>query len=310
MASIAYGIFAFKDPELVARLVNRLQTDSDFTYVHFDASIGEQRFRNWKRLIEKKCPNKNIEIVSVFRSKYMSFGQVESILSSMKYFDNFNYDYYINLSSSCYPLKSTVIIKEEFDHQDSIFMEVFEMPFKGWFQGGMFRLESRFYFFPRGKYPYVRLFRIPRLKKELPYGLKPYGGSCWFCLPKEVVRYILDFVEQKPEVKKFFRRTACPDEMFFQTILMNSSYRSRIVNDNKRYIDWRRGIGSSPTILTKDDFEKMKKSNKLFARKFDPDIDEGVLNIIDQHLEETERARATKLPLAQNSKAKPHQLGR
>ena len=303
MARIAYCIVAYKDPEQVVRIVNRLQTESDFTYVHFDASIGEQRFRNWKRLIEKKCPNKNIEIVSVFRCKYMSFGIVDAFLSSMKYFDNFNYDYYINLTEGCYPLKSAGVIKEQFDHQDSIFMEVFEMPFKKWFRGGMFRLENRFYFFSRRKYPYVRLFRIPRLKKELPCGLKPYGGYGLFCLPKEVVRYILNFVEQKPSVKEFFKRTAIPDEIFFQTILMNSSYRSRIVNDNKRYIDWSksidshgsrdsRGGGYGPKILAKDDFEKMKKSNKLFARKFDPDIDKEVLNIIDQDIEETEVFRS------------------
>jgi len=291
MARIAYCIVAYKDPELIARIVNRLQTDSDFTYVHFDTSIGKQRFHDWKRLIQEKCPNKDIEIVSIFRCKYMSFGIVDSVLSSMKYFDNLDYDYYINLTSGCYPLKSACAIKKEFDHQDSIFMEVFEMPFKGWYKGGMFRLENRFYFFPRRKYPYSRLFRIPRLKKELPYNLKPYGGSGWFCSPKDVVRYILNFVEQKPSVKEFFKRTAIPDEIFFQTILMNSAYRSRIVDDNKRYIDWSNGIGSSPTILTKGDFEKLRKSNKLFARKFDPTIDKEILDIIDQYIEETELSK-------------------
>ncbi len=292
MVSLAYGIFAYKDPELVARLINRVQTDSDFTYVHFDTSIGEQRFRDWKKLIETKCPNKNIEIVSIYRSKYMSFGLVDMTLSSMKYFDNFNYDYYLNLSGSCYPLKPASVIKKEFDHQDSIFMEVFELPWNGWFQGGIYRLRSRFYFLSGRKNPHnVHLLRIPRLKKELPYGLKPYGGSDWFCLPKEVVRYILDYVEQKPKLKEFFKRVAIPDEIFFQTILMNSPYRSRVVNDNKRYIDWSRGRGSSPTTLTKDDFQKMKKSNKLFARKFDPSIDSEILNLIDQDIEETERLR-------------------
>jgi hypothetical protein len=223
----------------------------------------------------------------------MSFGVVDSFLSSMKHFDQFNYDYYVNLTEGCYPLESARYIKEEFENQRSIFMEVFEMPFKMWFQGGMFRLENRFFFFSRRKYPYVRLFYIPRLKKRLPYGLKPYGGYGLFCLPKDVVQYILNFIEQKPSVKAFFKRTAIPDEILFQTILMNSSYRSRIVNDNRRYLDCNQGINSQggsygPKILTKDDFEKMKKSNKLFARKFDPSVDSEVLNIIDQYIEETE----------------------
>lgn len=289
MVKIAYGIFAYKDPEMVARIITRLQEESDLMYLHFDKAIGDLRYRAWKKLIEQKCPYENTEIASVFRCKWSSFGLVDSILSAMKHFNDLDFDYFINLTGACYPLKSAGAIKREFNRQNSVFMEVFEMPYSGWGpSGGMERIQNRFYSIPRRKYPYVWEFRIPRIREKLPLNLKPYGGSGYFCLPKEVVRYVIDFVEKNPSVRSFFRRAQAPDEMFFQTILMNSRYRSRIVNDNKRYINWNRNAGSHPAVLTTSDFEDIKNSGKLFARKFDPSIDSEILNLIDQHIKETE----------------------
>jgi hypothetical protein len=38
--------------------------------------------------------------------------------------------------------------------------------------------------------------------------------------------------------KAFYRNTMIADEGFFQTVIMNTSYKSTIVNDDKRAIDW------------------------------------------------------------------------
>ena len=113
MTSIAYQILAYEEPEQVARLVNRIQTDSDFIYIHFDTIVGEQRVKEWTNLIEEKCPKKNIRIVSEFRCKYGSFGQVGAALSAMRYYENCNYDYFIDLSGDSYPLKPPEVIKKE-----------------------------------------------------------------------------------------------------------------------------------------------------------------------------------------------------
>jgi hypothetical protein len=292
MACIAYCILAYKEPERVTRLVNRLQTDSDTTFIHFDNAVGEQKFRDWKRFIEEKCPNKNLEIVSKFRCNWGSFGIVDANLAAMSYFERVNYDYFINLTGECYPLKPAEVIKEELDGQKCGFMEFFKMPQGGWANGGMNRIQNRHYFIRSSNYPYVRGLRIPRLKRKLPLNLEPYGGSGWFCLPKQLISYIVEFVNLNPDVKKFFRPALTPDEMFFQTILMNSPLRSKIVNDNKRYIDFGdSATGAHPRILTRDDFEKLKKSEKLFARKFSTQASGEILDLIDQEIEKTEVSR-------------------
>jgi hypothetical protein len=82
--------------------------------------------------------------------------------------------------------------------------------------------------------------------------------------------------------------------MFFETILMNSPLKSRVVNDSKRYVDFTRKE-RHPKILTKDDLENMKKSGKFFARKFNLAVDKDILDIIDQEIDKVRtHARATR----------------
>jgi hypothetical protein len=75
-----------------------------------------------------------------------------------------------------------------------------------------------------------------------------------------------------------------PDEIFFQTIILNSSFARRAVNDNLRYIEWKDPDAGSPAILRKSDFQKLASSSKLFARKFDMTVDTEVLDFIDREI--------------------------
>lgn len=283
MTRIVYHILEYKEPERVARLVNRIQTDSDFIRVHIDMMIEKHRFKEWKKFIEMKCPQKNIEIVSEFRCKYGSFGQVDAILSAMRYYEDYNYDYFIDLTGDSYPLKPPEVIKKELSEKNCAFIEFFELPYNGWYQGGLRRLNNRFYFIPRRKYPYVWTFSFPRFKKGLPCGLKPYGGRGNLCLQKRHVSYILQFIEKNPSVSKFFKRVWGPDEIFYQTILLNSPLSSSVINQCTMYFDFSEGT-SHPKNLTKSDLEALKRSGKFFARKFNLNTDKEILDIIDQEL--------------------------
>ena len=74
------------------------------------------------------------------------------------------------------------------------------------------------------------------------------------------------------------------DELVFQTVLLNSHLRDSIVNDHLRYIKFFRG-GSSPKILTMEDADILVKSNKFYARKFNPAIDSEILDYLDRVIE-------------------------
>ncbi|WP_420809929.1 hypothetical protein [Gloeothece citriformis] len=78
----------------------------------------------------------------------------------------------------------------------------------------------------------------------------------------------------------FFKYIHIYEELFFQTILLNLPLYQTILNDDLRYIKW---SGKSPTleILKKDDLEKLKNLQDLFARKFYITVDQNILDIID-----------------------------
>jgi hydrogenase maturation factor HypF (carbamoyltransferase family) len=95
------------------------------------------------------------------------------------------------------------------------------------------------------------------------------------------VNYVVDFVDSNPDVRDFFTKSFAPDEMFFQTVLMNSPYQSMIVNDHRRYIDWTEG-NRHPKTLTCDDLKALVSSDKLFARKFNLTVDKNILQRIDE----------------------------
>lgn len=100
-------------------------------------------------------------------------------------------------------------------------------------------------------------------------------------------------VSNEKWVKKEFRFSKCCDELFLQTVLMNSPYAQNLSctvfqNDYKscqRYIDWNRG---NPYVFRENDFEELISSGYLFARKFDSKVDSEIINKIVAYVKEYE----------------------
>lgn len=93
-------------------------------------------------------------------------------------------------------------------------------------------------------------------------------GPQWISLTHDSCLLLLKY---KDVVLKRYKYTLCPDEIFIQTILWNSSFKSNIYcfddpnKGNMREIDWKRG---NPYVWTEKDYEELISSDKLFARKF------------------------------------------
>jgi len=115
-----------------------------------------------------------------------------------------------------------------------------------------------------------KLQKIVRIKRKLPYDVfhKLYWGSTYWSLTRDSLQYVLDFTKQNKKALRSMKFTICSEEIYFQTILLNSEYIEKTVNDNLRYIDWSSGRYGSPAFLDITDYNKIKQSNKLFARKF------------------------------------------
>ena len=113
-----------------------------------------------------------------------------------------------------------------------------------------------------------KLLKINRTKRA---DIEFQNGSNWFSITHDTACYVLN---KYNNYKKYFRHTLCPDEIFLQTILINSPDISRIIDENLRYIDWNRG---NPYILKQEDYNMLMDSNKLFARKFDINVDRNII---------------------------------
>jgi hypothetical protein len=125
------------------------------------------------------------------------------------------------------------------------------------------------------------------VRRRSPFGpgLELYGGSAYSSLSWRCVAYLREFCAARPDVVRYYERVLSPEESMFQTILVNSG-RFRLVDDCRRYFDFRGSTLNHPRVLGLDDVPRALASGADFARKFD---DPAVLDALDAHLTGTQR---------------------
>jgi hypothetical protein len=282
---IAYCMLVYKNPEQVSRLIESVYSPSDFFYVHVDKrnedmlrKYGRRPWRQWEGLLPKQT---NVFLDSTYKTPRSSFKVVEAVLNVMDRCRGSHYDYFVNLTGQCYPIKPLSKIRDELKKRSVAYMRFWKLPSPHWEgeNGGLDRIH--YYHVATGD---ERCWiRIPRLNRTLPYGLQPYGGGWMFILPRRFVEYILDYASNHPEIMSFYKYCWMPGEMFFQTIIMNSTLKCDVVNDHRWYVRWS-GRSSHPLVLRKEDFNELTQSDRLFARKFDITVDTDILDLIDREI--------------------------
>ena len=294
---LAYIISAYKYPRQLIRLIHRLTNDSTSFFVHVDRKTDD---RTYHEVLEGvgHCPN--VYFLKRHKCDWGGFGHVAATLEGITeiFRTHTSFDYAILLTGQDYPIKSTRHIAAFFEgHKGKLFLEFFPLPNDEWqnrgIVGGMDRIEAwhsrvfkRHLWFPTGRgFP---------IKRKFLRGFKPFGGSSYWCLPRECIEYIYELITQNRAFVSFFKYVDVPDEIFFQTIILNSPFERLAVNDNLQYTDWKDPDAGSPAILCTSDFGKLLSSPKLFARKFDVSIDAEVLDLIDQEILDENRQAAMK----------------
>jgi hypothetical protein len=184
------------------------------------------------------------------------------------------------LSGQDYPVQPLREIEAFFDAApETAFVEHFPMPRADWGgRGGAERFEDlhRWVGERRVTVPLGKL----GLGRRVPGGRRPFQGGQFFSLDRRSCLEVLELVE--PRYCRFFARSRMPDEMFFQTLLLNSASAPRVVNDDLRLEIWTGG--SHPKILTVDDLPTILASDRLVAKKFDDGVDREVLDAIDREV--------------------------
>jgi hypothetical protein len=277
---LVYIVSAYKLPDQLVRLVSRLNTGTAFFLIHVDKKTDEAVFRRMREPLRHLT---NVHFLERHRCPYGGFGHVRATLKGIDEIvrRGLPFDYVILLTGQDYPIKTNQHIEEFFSRNEGrSFMEHFPLPSDGWAGGGMDRIESW----------HVRLggthLRIPGAARgtlrRLPPGLRPFGGSSYWCLSRECIEYVETFLSRTPSYTRFFKYVNVPDEHFFHTILLNSPLKDTIVNDDLHYLEWRDpDVAGGPAVLGKNDYDKIMSAGDLFARKFDMTTDSELLDMID-----------------------------
>ena len=273
--TIAYVISAYKNPEHLGRLIRRLHTGPETTFtVHVDRKTDDDVCDAMRAAVA------DLDVVFLERHAchWGGFGHVRASLKGIRAVlkSGREPDHLILLSGQDYPIKSNSYIREFLERGDgrSFFLR-FPLPTENWTNGGLDRIR-RWHWRYRGFH-----LSLP-LRRTLPAGLAPWGGSAYWIMSRSALHTVTRFVDENPSYVRFFKHVDIPDELFFQTILLNSTEAERCVDFRLHYTEWSRA--PAPAILTSDDYPHLVESPCLFARKFDAAVDEMILELIDEHL--------------------------
>ena len=131
------------------------------------------------------------------------------------------------------------------------------------------------------------LFRVNRIPRDMEFA----RGSNWFSITSDLAEFIL---EKKEWIRKQYTLTRAGDESFVPMIVHNSKFREKLfmqsfngdMHANMRFIDWSRG---EPYVFRTSDYDELKKTDLLFARKFDIDIDSNIVEKVYSFVMENQK---------------------
>lgn len=128
-----------------------------------------------------------------------------------------------------------------------------------------------------------------RLLCSLPKRVAPferqYAGSQFWAFSERTFYTILNYIrEHKAALEGYYKYTSSPDEIYFHSVLMDLVAKDSTIKLKEQitYVNYFR----KNNVFVSEDFDKLtSEKGKLFARKFDTDIDIEILNKLDSYQE-------------------------
>lgn len=274
----AYLIIAHNEPEVLRTLLAMLDDVRNDIFVHID-----RRARSVYESVKDYKP-KHSTLVFLEHPIAVYWGDISQVQVEYMLFERaFSqgpYAYYHLLSGVDLPIKSQ-------DYIHAFFQQNQGKEFVGFWMDAAHRRDLkrkvyRYYLFTRyfkggnalvhsvcalSRNLFLALQKVIRYKRNQG-NIVFQKGFNWVSITQAFCTYLLS---QKENVFRTFRYTLCPDEIFIQTVLWNSSFREHIYNKENaligsmRYIDWERG---NPYVWQEKDTDELLSSPYLFARKF------------------------------------------
>jgi hypothetical protein len=292
---LAFIILAHDRPDQLAQLLAVLRHSDARAYLHLDRRVPLAPFA--RALADADVGD--IALLPRHATPWASPQLVDAALEGLGRGVADGCDYLLLLSGHDFPLfpvEEIVAFAEEAGSRS--YVEHFPLPDPRWRLSGRDRTDFYTYTvrdrretcFPRGEdmswlnrkgrllNEMLRLRTLSKPPRRFPAYARAFGGSQWWNLSRTAAEHVLAFLDEHPDYRRYHEHTLAPDEIFFQSILAGTGFaeRAEVVDDSLRFMRWHPDE-SHPRVLTVDDLSAMLDSGALFARKFDPAVDEYVL---------------------------------
>jgi hypothetical protein len=279
LMKVACLINTYTSAKQIQKFVQKLSNGQFDFYIHVDKKLDLETYK----LLFERFPNvyfvkKRVDV------KWGSITSVEATINGLKLIEatGIKYDFINFMSGQDYPIKSADYIlnflKQNIGKEFIHYKNFEDWPGVEKRLNKYFLTDLRF----RGNFRVQGLLNSIIKRRKAPKNITIYGFSTFWTLSHDCAMYMVKYLEENPLFKRFFKYTFGSDELIYQTIIMNSPYKDAVINNNYRYVDWSEG-NDRPKFLRTEDFDKIIASDRIFGRKFNIDIDENILNMIDNY---------------------------
>jgi hypothetical protein len=280
-------VLAYHRPEQLAILLQTLRHPQVSIYLHVDSGVELAPFR-------AALPDAEVVWLPRHRSGWATVGIVDAELEGIRRAVAEDCSYVLVISGEDFPLRPVdEIVQFAQENERRSYVQTYALPYPAWPLDGRARTDfytctiagRRYTCFPLGEDTSsmsvtrralnwaLRLRFMLKPARRFPAYVRPVGGQQWLNLSRAAAEHVLAFVDRHPDYRDYHVHTACPDEMFIQSILLGTEFSDHheVVGDDLRFLLW--VGGDHPKTLRLDDLPAIDDSGDLFARKIVADED-------------------------------------
>ena len=301
----AYAIIAHNDKACLKTLLELIDDSRNDVYLLLDKKSSPSLEEGLE------CSRSVLHILPYNKRKDIRWGDLSMVEAELALFNSIinsqnEYSYIHLLSGQDLPLKTQDEIHDFFKNvpEGSNFLEINDSE-----ENEKALYEKTNYYHPftsylrtnkidglsKGKTLFCKIIRKISLQfqKATGYkrnwgGMKLVKGIQWASITPEFAKYLID---RKDFIRKKFKGVLIPDEIYKQTMAVNSPFDSTILAFSRgnsrgiRLMDWNGSdkIGS-PKIYTTQNLEELESAYELFARKFSSAKDPEIIDLIRKRL--------------------------
>ena len=277
---VCFLITLYKKFDQALRLVRRLRGPHTGFVFHIDSAVDDATVARFRAALPEL---EEVRFAQRVRSRWATYHGAVAVFRCIDAALGMEpFDRYVLISGQDYPIVSRARMNEFFSrHAHTEFIEA----------GAIDVADKKV----PGASPYYRFSRyhvwlgarrkaIPLLRKKSP-PIAIFHGSTWWALTHEAIQYVADQFRVNHAVRRYFRHAFFVEEAYIPSLMMSSPFAARVARRTVVHDEWTPTSGPHPKVLTQADLAVLQESPKLFARKFDDEVDAVVMDVLDQWCE-------------------------